>query len=63
MRAHREQEDEPGQPSAVVDTVLGDRSSPSPSDVADGTTPLLEMDRLDVGTPVGDLGTEQISPR
>ena len=34
---------------------------PSPLSVLEGTTPLLVMDRGEVGTPLGDL--EALSPR
>ncbi len=34
---------------------------PSPLAVLEGTTPLLTMDRCEIGTPLGDL--EALSPR
>lgn len=52
-----------GGPASAAEPVLGTDASPSPAAVADGTAPVLEVDRLDVGTPLADLGTEQVSPR
>jgi hypothetical protein len=43
----------------VRTTVLG--TDPSPLAVLEGTASLLEMDRGEIGTPLGDL--EALSPR
>ena len=57
MRAELSDDSEAGVPAAdeVRTTVLG--PGPSPLAVEEGSASMLEMDRNEVGTPLGDLET------